>query len=122
MGVFKIILDLMSKILLFSAWMYTRNNGQFSTWLTVIAYCILYMNFIFLIFFNVLFNSKNDYGSIQYWIGVVLSSLNSVLSFNTNIDSMLKDKKKIDSRLEKRTNNDSTLEVGKNFKKHESTF
>ena len=66
--VFKIILDLMSRILLFSAWMYTSNNGQFSTWLTVIAY---YMNFIFLIFFNVLFNSKNDYGSIQYWIGKI---------------------------------------------------
>ena len=64
--VFKIIMDLMSRILLFSAWMYTSNNGQFSTWMTVIAY---YMTFIFLILFNVIFNSNNDFGSMQYWIG-----------------------------------------------------
>ena len=57
--VFKIIMDLMSRILLFSAWMYTSNNGQFSTWMTVIAYVL----------FNVIFNSNNDFGSMQYWIG-----------------------------------------------------
>ena len=57
--VFKIIMDLMSRILLFSAWMYTSNNGQFSTWITVIAYVL----------FNVIFNSNNVFGSMQYWIG-----------------------------------------------------
>ena len=64
--VFKIIMDSLSRILLFSAWMYTSNNGQFSTWRTVVAY---YMTFLFLIVFNVLFNPKDDFKSIQYWIG-----------------------------------------------------
>ena len=62
----KIIMDSLSRILLFSAWMYTSNNGQFSTWRVVVAY---YMTFVFLMVFNVLFNQKDDFRSIRYLTG-----------------------------------------------------
>ena len=98
--VVKIVFDVASRILLFSAWMYTSNAGQFSTWRTVVAY---YSNLLILIIFNVIFTSNGNFLSIRNWIGnkyptfqvssilyisgIILNSMNSVLSFN-NLDHL----------------------------------
>ena len=69
--VVKIMMDSISRILLFSAWMYTCNGGQFSTWRTVTAF---YSIFLILLVFNVIFSFereelKQNSLSIRYWIG-----------------------------------------------------
>ena len=65
--ILKVILDAVSRILLFSTWLYVINGGQFSSWITVTAY---YVTFIILLVFNVTFSWKTEnlYSS-KYWIG-----------------------------------------------------
>ena len=92
----KIVLDVLSRILIFSAWMYSDNDGQFSTKRTV---GFFYGTFILLLLFNSIFNKYNDLEPNMNWIGkklshiriafcfivilgILLNSLNSVLSFN----------------------------------------
>lgn len=65
--ILKIVFDVVSRILLFSAWMYTSNGGQFSTIRTVMAY---YSNLLILIIFNVIFTSNGNFLSIRNWIGI----------------------------------------------------
>lgn len=99
----KIMLDVVSRILIFSAWMCTDNDGQFCTYRTVLFY---YGTFLLLFIFNSIFDSNGSLYSLRKWIGVFLNSLNSVLSFN-NLDFPL------------------VLEGNKNEredKRHESTF
>ena len=65
--ILKVILDAVSRILLFSTWLYVINGGQFSSWITVTAY---YFTLIILLVFNVTFSWKTEnlYSS-KYWIG-----------------------------------------------------
>ena len=67
--VLKIVLDSMSRILIFSAWMYTSNEGQFSTWRTVAAF---YGTFMILIAYNIYFSFNRNVFSTRYWIGTYL--------------------------------------------------
>ena len=78
--IIKIILDVSSRILLFSAWMYTSSDGNFSIWKTLIAF---YSIVIMLVLFNIGFNSSKEFPTARYWIGIVLNSTSSVLSFNS---------------------------------------
>ena len=48
--ILKVILDAVSRILLFSTWLYVINSGQFSSWITVTAY---YVTFVILLIFNI---------------------------------------------------------------------
>ena len=65
--VMKIILDVVSRIMIFSAWMYTDNAGQFSTKRTFLFfYGLFLLNFIL----NVaLCNKKRGFKSIRNLIG-----------------------------------------------------
>ena len=69
--VVKIMMDSISRILLFSAWMYTSNNGQFSNWKTWIAF---YTIFMVLVAFNINFSSTREFLSMRYWIGGILEA------------------------------------------------
>ena len=62
--VVKMILDILSRILIFSAWMYTDNNGQFSTLRTLSFY---YGLFLLLTAFNVVINREEN------WISKIIS-------------------------------------------------
>ena len=62
----KIMLDVVSRILIFSAWMYTDNDGQFSTKRTV---GFFYGTFILLLLLNCIFNKYNDLKPSMNWIG-----------------------------------------------------
>ena len=62
----KTMFDSISRILLFSTWLYVINDGQFSSTKTVIAY---YSTFILLFIFNAILNKHRDYKSARNWIG-----------------------------------------------------
>ena len=62
----KIVCDSVSRILLFSAWLYVVNGGQFSTLRTLAAY---YITFLIMFIFNIIFNRSKNFGSAKYWIG-----------------------------------------------------
>ena len=65
--IIKIVLDSMSRILLFSSWLYVTNHGHFSSIQTLIAY---YTVFAVLVIFNIIFNDSRDLGRGKYWIGL----------------------------------------------------
>ena len=69
----KTIFDTTSRILLFSAWLYVVNDGQFSTLKTLIAY---YTTAIVLFIFNVSCNTKRPSCSSSFWIGKMIYILN----------------------------------------------
>ena len=60
--------DSISRILLFSTWLYVINEGQFSSCRTIIAY---YLTLIYLLIFNTIFNKQKDYTSARTWIGKI---------------------------------------------------
>ena len=62
----KIVCDCVSRILLFSAWLYVVHNGQFSTLRTLAAY---YVTFLIMFIFNIIFNRSKNFRSAKYWIG-----------------------------------------------------
>ena len=99
----KIIFDSISRIMIFGIWMFVLHNGHFNTYCTVTVY---YTCVLLLIIFNLLFNWDTNFCSMRFWIGIfiylskmyvynyhlgiILNSLNSVLSFNNvNLNSIL---------------------------------
>ena len=91
----KTMFDSISRILLFSTWLYVINEGQFSSCKTIIAY---YLTLIYLLIFNTIFNKQQDYSSARTWIGkiffylliwakfslveIFFNSTSSILSYN----------------------------------------
>ena len=120
----KTMFDSISRIFLFSTWLYVINEGQFSSTKTVIAY---YLTLFYLLIFNTIFNKQKDYTSARTWIGrvffififikinnilfleIFFNSMSSVLSYN-NFD--------FGQMFEmKQSNKKNSME-----KKHESTL
>lgn len=62
----KIVLDVLSRILIFSAWMYTDNEGQFSTKRTVGYF---YAIFLLYLLINCIINKYDDSKPNMNWIG-----------------------------------------------------
>ena len=102
----KTTFDSISRILLFSTWLYVLNDGQFSSTKTVIAY---YSTFSVLFFFNSIFNKQNDFTKARTWIGkkksvsqiflilfleIFFNSTSSVLSYNNFDFGLIFDKDK----------------------------
>lgn len=90
----KTIFDSISRIVLFSTWLYVVNKGQFSSAKTAFAY---YSTAVVLMLFNAIFNNNRQHCSSKNWIGtiniflpqalpylleIVMNSLSSVLSYN----------------------------------------
>ena len=64
--ILKTMFDAISRILIFSIWLYVSNEGQFSSWTTFGAFYIL----IAVMFaFNVIFNDSKNICSFAYLIG-----------------------------------------------------
>ena len=63
----KVILDCISRILLFSSWMYVVNNGVFSSVYTLAAY---YTVFGVLVIFNIVTSDNREFSKAEYWIGL----------------------------------------------------
>ena len=69
--ILKTMFDAISRILIFSIWLYVINDGQFSSWACFGAfYTMIAVMFIF----NVIFNYRRNVFSMEYWIGKYLCS------------------------------------------------
>ena len=62
----KTVFDCISRLLIYSTFMFVVNEGQFSTLMTVSAY---YMTFAVLVIFNTIINRNEQYFSARTWIG-----------------------------------------------------
>ena len=63
----KLVLDAVSRILLFSTWLYVTNSGQFCSLKTVTFY---YIVFVILFIYNIIFSWNTDtFKSAKFWIG-----------------------------------------------------
>ena len=62
----KTTFDCVSRILLFSTWLYVVNDGQFSSAKTVLAF---YSTFLLLVIFNTVLNKSGEYRSAKTWTG-----------------------------------------------------
>ena len=85
--------DATSRILIFSIWMYVSNHGQFSSMSTLTGFYILVA---LLVVFNLVFSRRLDLKSFSFWtggktskylkifyfLGLLLNSYASVLTFN----------------------------------------
>ena len=64
----KTTFDCVSRILLFSTWLYVVNDGQFSSAKTVTAF---YSTFLLLVMFNTVFNKTGEYRTARTWTGKI---------------------------------------------------
>ena len=71
----KVILDCVSRILLFSSWLYVTNHGMFSSIYTLAAF---YLVFAVLVIFNIIFNDDNNFSSGKYWLGFTIKIIYSL--------------------------------------------
>ena len=76
--ILKILLDINLRVGIFGCWMYVR-KGNFCPLTTIIGF---YIFFFVLCFFNIVFNTSRDFKSGLYWIGIIMNSYASVLSYN----------------------------------------
>ena len=63
----KVILDCASRTVIFSAWLYVTNDGQFSSLRTLTAF---YLTLFVLILYNATCNTTKHYWSPRTWIGI----------------------------------------------------
>ena len=63
----KVILDCVSRILIFSSWLYVVNDGVFSSLYTLAAY---YTVFVVLVIFNIITSDNREFSKAEYWIGL----------------------------------------------------
>ena len=66
--ILKTIFASISRIMLFSTWLYFTNEGQFSSFKTLIAY---YLVFFILFLFNTFFNKSRPSCSSTFWTGII---------------------------------------------------
>ena len=63
----KLVLDAVSRILLFSTWLYVTNSGHFCALKTVVFY---YIVFVILFIYNIIFSwNTGTFKSAKFWIG-----------------------------------------------------
>ena len=77
--ILKILLDILLRVEIFSCWMFVTKGGNFCPLSSIYAF---YIFFSILCVFNIVFNSSRDLKSGMYWIGIILNSYVSVLSYN----------------------------------------
>ena len=64
--VLKVLMDLVSRVLIFFIFMIVHNNGQFSPMRTLTSF---YTMVGIMTIFNVVFNERNNFRSAKYWLG-----------------------------------------------------
>ena len=74
----KTTFDCVSRILLFSTWLYVVNDGQFSSAKTVLAF---YSTFLLLVIFNTVLNKSGEYRTAKIWTGKIDNQCSTKLVF-----------------------------------------
>ena len=64
--VLKVLMDLVSRVLIFFTFMIVHNEGKFSPMRALTSF---YMVVGIMIIFNVVFNERKNFSSIKYWLG-----------------------------------------------------
>ena len=64
--VLKVMMDLISRVLIFFTFMIVHNKGEFSPMRTLTSF---YTMVGIMIIFNVVFNERRNFCSIKYWLG-----------------------------------------------------
>ena len=64
--VLKVLMDLVSRVLLFFIFMIVDNNGRFSPMRTLTSF---YTMVGIMTIFNIVFNERNNFCSAKYWLG-----------------------------------------------------
>ena len=64
--VLKVMMDLVSRVLIFFIFMIVHNNGQFSPGRTLTSF---YTMVGIMTIFNIVFNERRNFCSIKYWLG-----------------------------------------------------
>ena len=77
----KILLDLVSRVLIFFIFMIVDNTGEFSPWRTLISF---YTMVGIMIVFNVIFNESRDFCSAKYWLGESYITLMMIFNIYNN--------------------------------------
>ena len=66
--VLKVMMDLVSRVLIFFIFMIVHNNGQFSPGRTLTSF---YTMVGIMTIFNIVFNERRNFNSSKYWLGKV---------------------------------------------------
>ena len=64
--VLKVLMDLVSRVLIFFAFMIVDNKGEFSPMRTWSSF---YIMVLIMTIFNVVFNERGNFRSFNYWLG-----------------------------------------------------
>ena len=64
--VLKVLMDLVSRVLIFFIFMIVHNNGQFSPMRTLTSF---YTMVGIMTIFNIVFNERRNFCSAKYWLG-----------------------------------------------------
>ena len=64
--VLKVLMDLVSRVLIFFIFMIVHNNGRFSPMSTLTSF---YTMVGIMTIFNIIFNERRNFGSVKYWLG-----------------------------------------------------
>ena len=67
--VLKVLMDLVSRVIIFFTFMIVHQKGQFSPWKTLISF---YTVVSIMIIFNVVFNERRNMCSAKYWLGELI--------------------------------------------------
>ena len=62
----KVMMDLVSRVLIFFIFMIVHNEGQFSPLRTLISF---YTMVGIMTIFNIVFNERRNFCSVKYWLG-----------------------------------------------------
>ena len=62
----RVSLSCVSRVLIFSAWMFVRYDGNFHFLATISAF---YITFLIMVIFNIVCNKRKNF-SLKYWIGI----------------------------------------------------
>ena len=73
--VLKVLMDLVSRVIIFFIFMIVHNNGQFSPMRTLTSF---YTMVCIMTIFNIVFNERRNVCSAKYWLGelYILSQYN----------------------------------------------
>ena len=116
----RVTLSCVSRVLIFSSWMFVTFDGNFHPTATISAF---YFTLLIMIIFNIVFNKSADILTFKYWIGkhelkfnknfksnpvfldIVMNSYSCVLNYNQiDYQALLDEEKK-----KKKTYHESTM-------------
>ena len=73
--VVKVLMDLVSRVLIFFAFMIVHDDGKFSPTRTLTSF---YTMVGIMVIFNIVFNERRNFKSIKFWLGEFLFFLDSM--------------------------------------------